>query len=122
MKLSDAQFKAIGDVVDAYGMSSYELSLQDLSSHDLSRWVIVKEYLPNPTKVAHFREMRENLKIPEELKIYPQDLRLENYRASKVVDLSSTLTGPCPGWSNFEFELFYSKLVPRAFREDQKRS
>lgn len=114
MKLSDTQFKMIGDVVDTSGLSSY-----DLSSHDLSHWVLVKEYLPMPTNTSHFEEMRENLKIPQGLKIFPRDLRLENYRGSKLVDLSSTLTAPCPGWSDFEFKFFNSESAPWMFKEDQ---
>jgi len=108
MKLSDTQFKVIRDVVDTSG----------LSSHDLSHWVLVKEYLPMLTNTSHFKEMRENLKIPQALRIFPQDLRLENYRGSKFVDLSSTLTAQCPGWSDFEFEFFNSQIAPRMFKED----
>ncbi|EHY51784.1 hypothetical protein ABEF92_002397 [Exophiala dermatitidis] len=104
MKLSDTQFEVISRVVD---------------SHGLSRWAVVKEYLPMPTEGCHFDEMRDKLKIPGRLRIYPQDLRLENCRGAKVVDLSSTLTAPCAEWSEFEFNFFFSEIAPWMFTNVQ---
>ncbi len=106
--MSDTHFKVIRDVVDT----------SSLSSHDLSHWVLVKEYLPILTNPSHLKEMRDNLRVPQALRILPQDLRLENYRGSKIVDLSSTLTAPCPGWSNFELEFFNSQTAPWMFKDD----
>ncbi|KAH0841707.1 hypothetical protein AYO21_01061 [Fonsecaea monophora] len=101
MKLADTQFNMIKDVVATCG----------LSSHDLSRWVIVKEYGLTPTNASHVPEILENFVIPMELKISPQDLRPENFRGSKMVDLSCALTYPCPGWSEYEFKFFYTDTI-----------
>jgi len=96
MKLSDAQFGAIEAVVDA---------------EDLSRWVIVKDYLPTLTDASHTDQILKNLAIPKSLRILPRDMRPQNYRASKIVDLSCTFTAPCPEWSEFEFNFFYTETV-----------
>ena len=96
MKLSDTQYKAIRNVVNA---------------DDLSRWVIVKEYSPMTTNTSHLDQILKNFTIPKKLRILPQDVRMENYRGSKIVDLSCCLTDPCPEWSEFEFEFFYSKTI-----------
>jgi hypothetical protein len=50
-----------------------------LRSHDLSRWVIVKEYEPVRTN-ASYNEIVKNFVIPKELRIWPQDLRPETQR------------------------------------------
>src|SRR2546430_1611150 len=76
MKLSDTQFKMIGDVINTHG---------------LSRWVVVKEYLPMSTNLSHIQDIFTNFKIPKEARILPKDARVENYRGSKIVDLSSAL-------------------------------
>jgi len=100
MKLSDTQFKTIGEVAN---------------THDLSRWVIVKEYLPLATDGSHIKEIFKNFEIPQKLGILPRDIRIENYRGSKIADLSCALTAPCPGWSDFEFEFFYDETVHGVF-------
>jgi len=97
MKLTDEQFKTLGNVVD---------------NHDLSRWAIVKEYLPTPTLPTHIPTIFANFEIPRMARILPQDVRLENYRGSKIFDLSCTLTDPCPEWSEFLFHRFYQKTTP----------
>jgi hypothetical protein len=96
MKLSDTQFKMIGDVINTHG---------------LSRWVVVKEYLPMSTNLSHIQDIFTNFKIPKEARILPKDARVENYRGSKIVDLSSALTAPCPGWSEYEFEYFNDETI-----------
>lgn len=96
MKLSDPQFKKIREVINTNG---------------LSRWVVVKEYLPMSTKPSDIRKIFTNFEIPREARIMPQDVRIENYRGSKIVDLSSALTDPCPGWSEFLFEYFNKETV-----------
>lgn len=100
MKLSDTQFKAIGDVV---------------STHDLSRWVVVKEYIPTPTNFSHIQKIHTNFKIPREARILPQDVWAENYRGPKMVDLSSALTEPSPDWSEFAFKLFNTHAIYGVF-------
>ena len=100
MKLTDVQFKMIGDVV---------------STHGLSRWVVVKEFLPMPTDPSHVQTIFTNFKIPKEARILPQDVRVENYRGSKIVDLSSTLTFPCPEWPEFLFEFFNKNTIYGVF-------
>lgn len=97
MKLSDMQFNTIGNVVDTLC---------------LSRWVIVKEYMPMPTDHSHIRTIFTNFDIPKAARIWPgDDIRIENYRGSKIVDLSSTVTFPSPGWSEFQFGFFYEETV-----------
>jgi hypothetical protein len=96
MKLSDTQFKMLGNVVD---------------TDDLSRWVVVKEYIPSPTLPYDIRMIFTNFNILKQARILPQDIRIENYRESKIVDLSSTLTEPCPEWSGFMFDFFYKKTI-----------
>ena len=96
MKLIDEQFKMIGDIVD---------------NHGLSRWVIVKDYLPTPTLPSHIPTIFANFEIPRMARILPQDVHLENYRESKIVNLSSSLTDPCPEWSEFLFNHFYKKTI-----------
>lgn len=96
MRLSDTQFKMLGDVVDTY---------------DLSRWVVVKEYIPTSTHPCHIQMILTNFQIPKKARILPQDVRIENYRGSKIVDLSSTLTAPCPEWSDFLFDYFYKETM-----------
>ncbi|KIW83107.1 hypothetical protein Z517_02351 [Fonsecaea pedrosoi CBS 271.37] len=98
MKLTDAQFKALGGVVD---------------THNLSRWVVVKEALPQPTNRSHLETIYKNFEIPKRARIYPRDIRIENYRGSKIVDLSSTLTKPCPEWRGFWFDHFYKETINR---------
>jgi len=94
MKLIDIYFKVLGNVADTSG---------------LSRWAVVKEYRPIPTKSSHIQTIFANFKIPQEARILPQDVRIENYRGSKIIDLSSTLTAPCPEWSDFWFCHFYKE-------------
>lgn len=100
MKLSDAQFEVIGG---------------NVSTHDLSRWAIVKEYLPNLTTPSDIQNIFTNFNISKEARILPQDIRIENYRGSKIVDLSSALTDPCPEWSDFLFEYFYKETIYGVF-------
>jgi hypothetical protein len=92
MKLTDTHFRVLGSVTDTSG---------------LSRWAIVKEYRPVPTDPSDIQTIFTNFKIPQEARILPQDVRIENYRGSKIVDLSSTLTKPCPEWRDFWFNHFY---------------
>ena len=97
MKLSETQFNTIRNVVNTRG---------------LSRWVIVKEYLPMPTNHSHIHTVFTNFKIPKAARIWPgEDLRIENYRGSKIVDLSSTTTCPSPCWSEYLFKLFYRETI-----------
>ena len=100
MKLSDTQFKTI------YAAAPLP---------NLSRWVIVKEYLPESTNASHVNEIYIRFSIPRQASILPKDVRVENYRGSRIVDLSSTLTAPCPGWTQFEFDFFYKETVNCVF-------
>ena len=97
MKLSDTQFNTIRNVADTLC---------------LSRWIIVKEYLSMPTDYSHICTMFMNFDIPEAARIWPgDDIRVENYRGSKSVDISSTITFPSPGWSEFEFGFFHKETI-----------
>ena len=98
--MTDAQFRTLGDVVD---------------TRALSRWVVVKEYRPMSTQPSHLRKIFESFAIPKRARILPQDVRVDNYRGSKIVDLSSTLTAPCPGWSDFLFGSFYKETIYGVF-------
>ncbi|KIW25628.1 uncharacterized protein PV07_08794 [Cladophialophora immunda] len=98
MKLTDEQFETIGSLVD---------------NHNMSRWVIVKEHLlklPLPEDVP---AIFAKFDIARLASILPQDIRMGNYRESKILDLSGTLTGPCPAWSEFQFHHFYEKTTRR---------
>lgn len=102
MKLNDAQFKEVGDV---------------LKTRKLSRWTVVKEYRPELTDATHIQTIFTNFTIPKEARIVPEDIRADNYRGSKIVDLSSALTAPCPEWpSPFMWEWFYTKTVHCVFQ------
>lgn len=100
MKLTDLQFKSIGDVVD---------------TRNLTHWVVVREYTTVPTGPSHLQTILTNFKIPKEARILPQDVRIENYRGSKIVDLSNALTAPSPEWSDFLFGFFYEETVQGFF-------
>ena len=99
-EVSDAQFREIGKVVDTYRQS---------------RWVVVKEYLPTPTTTAHIQEIITNFEIPKRARMLPQDVRVENYRGTKIVDLSSTLTYPCPECSEFLYRHFNEETIYGVF-------
>lgn len=97
MKLSDNQFNTIRNVAN---------------NGSLSRWVIVKEYLPMSTNQSHIDTIIKNFEIPKAARILPgDDIRIENYRGSKIVDLSSTLTFPTPEWSEYLFDFFYKETI-----------
>lgn len=103
MKLSTKQLKILGGAVDRY---AYAVEKYKLCGDQLSPWVIVKQYMPMPTDASHVPEISQKFSIPKSLGILPGDIRVDNYRGSKMVDLSSTLTHPCAGWSKLEFESF----------------
>lgn len=100
MKLSDAQLETIATVV---------------STRDLSRWVVVKDYCTDSTNGSHISQIYANFEIAKQAKILPQDIRIENYRGSRIVDLSSALTYPCPEWSEYWFKHFYNETVDGVF-------
>ena len=100
MKLSDTQFETIDAAVQC---------------PDLSPWVIVKEYIPEATNASHVQEIHTRFNIAKRARILPKDVRVENYRGPQIVDLSTTLTAPCPGWSEFEFKFFYEETVYGVF-------
>lgn len=100
MELSDTQFEVIAKTT---------------GPHSLSRWVIVKEYIPVPTNASHIREIYAKFDIAKRAKILPQDIRVENYRGASIVDLSSALTHPCPEWSEYLFKFFYEETVHGVF-------
>lgn len=96
MELSDTQFDVISAVAGPL---------------NLSRWVIVKEYEAVSTDASHIPKIHANFSVAKRAKILPQDIRVDNYRGTKIVDLSSALTYPCPGWSDFLFKFFYTETV-----------
>ncbi len=96
MKLSDTQFKILGDVVDTCA---------------LSHWAVVKEYRPMSTNPSDIQTIFTNFQIPKDARILPRDARVDNYRGSKIVDLSSAITAPSPEWSEFLFGYFYKQTI-----------
>ena len=96
MRLTDAQLETITLVV---------------SIRDLSRWVIVKEYCAEATNASHILDIGANFEIAKTARIWPRDIRIENYRGSRIVDLSNALTYPCPEWSEYWFKHFYKESV-----------
>jgi hypothetical protein len=96
MELSDSQFNEIGNIVNRQG---------------LSRWAIVKKVRTISTDQSHIDTIFKNFQIAKNLLIFPQDIRIENYSGSELLDLSCALTYPCPEWSQFEFEFFYEETV-----------
>jgi Kinetochore Sim4 complex subunit FTA2 len=77
----------------------------------VARWVIVKDYISTPTDLSHIDDIFKNFRISQEAKMHPRDVRPENYRESKFLDLSRTRTFPHPEWSDFEYVWFYDKTV-----------
>ena len=100
MKLSDTQFQIIRSVVKSSG---------------LSRWVVVKDYMPLSTTPSDIPTIYANFNISKDAKILPQNVRLENYRGSKIVDLSSALTTPSAGLTKFMFDYFYEGMACGVF-------
>lgn len=98
MELSDKQFEAVTRDTGSLRV-------------DLSRWAIVKEYEPALTDASHLPKIYANFEIAKRAKTLPQDIRPGNYRGTKIVDLSSVLTYPCPEWSDFWFEFFYEETI-----------
>lgn len=67
------------------------------------------------TDRSYIRAIFSNFDIPKAARIWPgNDIRIENYRGSKIVDLSSTIF-LCLGWSKFQFEFFYKETVYGVF-------
>jgi hypothetical protein len=96
MLLTHSQYCQINDVVDI---------------SCCTRWVVVKEYLPEPTNRSHMDTIVNNFRIPREARILPWDMSPENYRGSQVVDLGRVLTEPHPEWEDFEFDWFYTTTL-----------
>lgn len=96
MLLSDSQFESVNNVVDV----SF-----------CSRWVIVKDHITKPTDRSHINDIFDNFRIPRQAKMHPRDVRPENYKESKMLDLSRTRTFPHPEWSDFEYMWFYQHTV-----------
>ena len=117
MKMTDTQFKVIKRLVRAYDRRFYH-TMGYYEKTELSRWVIVKDYIPTETDQSHATEKSETLAIPKALRIYPGDARPENYRGSKLVDLSCASTFPCPGWSELNFKHFFSE-IPDHFADEE---
>lgn len=86
--LSDEQFEQIQAVAP---------------DHDLSRWIIVKDYGTEPSNASHIQDVHTNFEIAKRARILPRDVTARNYRGSKIVDLSDVLTYPCPDWPKSEF-------------------
>ncbi|EEP82056.1 predicted protein [Uncinocarpus reesii 1704] len=85
IKLSDEQFKP----------------LQRFSG--LSRWAIVKDYIPNEVSISDVPEIRRKMTIARKALLYPKDLQPRNFRGSFLVDLGAVRTYPYPPqrfWSN----------------------
>lgn len=106
MRLSDTQFKVLENVVD---------------TNNLSRWAAGKEYIPLPTLSCDIQTIFANFDIPKKAQILPQDIRIENYKKSKIVDLSSTLTEPCPEWRGFIFYFSYENTIFGVFDRFKRR-
>ncbi|KAK2755008.1 hypothetical protein FQN54_006536 [Arachnomyces sp. PD_36] len=93
MKLSDEQYKRA---------SRLELS-------HLSRWAIVKDYLPDPVSLDDVPEIRSKMSIARRAQLHPEDTLPRNYRGSFLVDLGRVMTYPYPKriWSNRRRRHFY---------------
>lgn len=78
IKLSDEQFHPIR------------------KQEQLSRWAIVKDYIPNEIALKDVPEIRRQMAIARRAGLYPQDVKPENYRGSFLVDLGRVRTYPYP--------------------------
>ena len=96
MLLSGSQFEQINNMVDVSCCTC---------------WVIVKEYLPEPTNRSHIATIVDNFRIPKDARILPGDMSPKNFRGSQAVDLGAVLTEPHPAWSEFGFRWFFTKTL-----------
>lgn len=80
MKLSDEQFQPI--------------RRYHSRGDDISRWAIVKDYLPDPVQITDTPEIRRKMEIAQRAVIHPLDIEPRNYRGSFLVDLGSVRTYP----------------------------
>ncbi|RAK81692.1 uncharacterized protein BO72DRAFT_176652 [Aspergillus fijiensis CBS 313.89] len=82
---------------------------------NVSRWAIVKDFVPSPPRKTDLPEIRAKFEIAKQALILPGDVEARNYRASFFVDLGSTSTYPLPKpwWSKFEFERFFRLCPPK---------
>ncbi|KAI1993814.1 hypothetical protein LOZ53_002026 [Ophidiomyces ophidiicola] len=91
LKLSDAQFRP-------------------LRKHsNLTRWAIVKDYIPNKIAITDVPEIRRKMAIARKALLHPQDVQPRNFRGSFIVDLGRVKTYPYPRpyWSNTRQQAFF---------------
>jgi hypothetical protein len=92
MKLSDNQFKPIH------------------RRRDYSRWVIVKDYIPDHVSLDDVPEIRRKMHIARKAMLHPYDAQPRNYCGSFLVDLGQVKTYPYPKrlWSNSERRQYFA--------------
>ncbi|WEW60303.1 hypothetical protein PRK78_005788 [Emydomyces testavorans] len=75
----------------------------------LSRWAIVKDYIPNKVAITDVPEIRRKMLIARKALLHPEDAKPVNFRGSFFVDLGTVRTYPYPQrlWSNTERRDFF---------------
>lgn len=77
-------------------------------TYELGPWGIMKDFEEINTTTEHIPSILEKLDIAYKAKIVLDDLRPENYKESRMLDLGTTRTYPHPVWSDREFEWCHS--------------
>jgi len=70
---------------------------------DISPWAIIKEVENIDSTPMHVPSIIKNLGIAYDAKILLKDIRPENYKGSRLLDLGTSRTWPHPLWSEFEY-------------------
>lgn len=105
MKASEDQLHTIGKAINGLVIDDEDITI-DLCSG----WIIVKDYIPEPTNPSHIPEIVQNFGIPKRCKIIPDEVWPDNYRASKMVDLARCIM-PGRNWHQFRYDWFYTKTI-----------
>lgn len=86
-----------------------------LPTHDLSRWAIVKQDIPQTTTASDVPSTYNDFSIAKRAGMLPGNIEMYNYRGSQIVDLSSTLRYPCPKGDSWSFNFFYEVTIDGVF-------
>ncbi|KAI9741259.1 MAG: hypothetical protein M1834_002975 [Cirrosporium novae-zelandiae] len=114
MKLTDEQFTIVKKLV-------YVDNDPDLDSKDtvnLTRWAIVKRYMPELTRITDLPHIIETLEIAKCARMHDEDPSPDNYRGSRLVDLGCVKTWPHPLWTSYDDHAYDTH--PGAFVESWK--
>ncbi|KAI2048660.1 hypothetical protein LOZ44_003870 [Ophidiomyces ophidiicola] len=76
---------------------------------NLTRWAIVKDYIPHKVAITDVPEIRRKMAIARDALLHPQDVQPRNFRGSFFVDLGRVKTYPYPelSWSTTRQQEFF---------------